>query len=56
METSPTVAGLFRNAKETRKVDAGAIDRRRFLFLVQEMPTFALNVMTVMAAHLRDRD
>jgi CRP/FNR family cyclic AMP-dependent transcriptional regulator len=114
-----TVEGLFRNAKETRKVDAGAvifdegdegaemfgiidgevelrangrvlrrlgpeevfgemalidnaprslaavavsdttlamIDRHRFLFLVQETPMFALNVMSVMAEHLRDRD
>lgn len=118
MEKKATVAGLFRNAKETRKVDAGAvifdegdegtemfgiidgevelrakggvlrrlgpqdvfgemaliddsprsltavaisdttlatIDRHRFLFLVQETPTFALNVMSVMAEHLRDR-
>jgi CRP/FNR family transcriptional regulator, cyclic AMP receptor protein len=118
MEKKATVAGLFRNATETRKVDAGAvifhegdpgtemfgivdgevelrakgqvlrrlgpqdvfgemaliddsprsltavaisdttlatIDRHRFLFLVQETPTFALNVMSVMAEHLRDR-
>jgi CRP/FNR family cyclic AMP-dependent transcriptional regulator len=119
MEKKATVAGLFRNAKETRKVDAGAvifdegdlgaemfgiidgevelrgkgggvlrrlgpqevfgemaliddsprsltavavtdttlamIDRHRFLFLVQETPMFALNVMSVMAEHLRDR-
>jgi CRP/FNR family transcriptional regulator, cyclic AMP receptor protein len=113
-----TVTGLFRNAKETRKVDAGAvifddgdvgtdmfgiiegkvelrakddvravlgpgdvfgelalidnsprsltavatsettlatIDRHRFLFLVQETPTFAIEVMTVMAERLRSR-
>jgi len=118
MQKKATVAGLFNNAKETRKVDAGAvifeegdqgaemfgiidgevelrakggvlrrlgpqevfgemaliddsprsltavaisdttlatIDRHRFLFLVQETPTFALNVMSVMAEHLRDR-
>ena len=118
MEKKPTVAGLFRNAKETRKVAAGAvifdegdpgtemfgiidgavelrakgavlrrlghqdvfgemaliddsprsltavavsdttlatIDRHRFLFLVQETPTFALNVMSVMAERIRER-
>jgi CRP/FNR family transcriptional regulator, cyclic AMP receptor protein len=118
MEKKATVAGLFRNAKETRKVDAGAvifdegdegtemfgivdgevelrakggvlgrlgpddvfgemalidnsprsltavaltdttlatIDRHRFLFLVQETPTFAIDVMSVMAERLRNR-
>ncbi len=29
------------------------IDRRRFLYLIQNTPTFALDVMTVMAARLR---
>lgn len=29
------------------------IDRRRFLFLVQETPTFALQVMSAMASRLR---
>ena len=118
MEKRATVAGLFRNAKETRKVEAGAvifdegdagvemfgildgevelrvkggvldrlgpdevfgemalidnslrsntavavtdttlatIDRHRFLFLVQETPMFALDVMGVMAERLRNR-
>jgi CRP/FNR family transcriptional regulator, cyclic AMP receptor protein len=118
MDKKATVAGLFRTAKETRKIDAGAvifdegdpgtemfgiidgevelrakggvrrrlgpkdvfgemaliddsprsltavaisdttlatIDRHRFLFLVQETPTLALNVMSVMAERLRDR-
>ena len=118
MEKKPTVAGLFRNAKETKKIDAGAvifnegdegtemfgiidgevelstkggvlgrlgpddvfgemalidrsprsltatavtdatlasIDRHRFLFLVQETPTFAIDVMSVMADRLRNR-
>jgi CRP/FNR family transcriptional regulator, cyclic AMP receptor protein len=32
-----------------------AIDRRRFLFLVQETPMFALQVMSAMAARLRGR-
>jgi CRP/FNR family cyclic AMP-dependent transcriptional regulator len=117
-DTKPTVWGLFDNAKETRKVDAGTvifregdqgsemfgivdgevevrggealaqrlgpreifgemalvddsprsatavaaadttlaiIDRHRFLFLVQETPTFALDVMAVMADRLRQR-
>ncbi|MGA8015791.1 MAG: cyclic nucleotide-binding domain-containing protein [Candidatus Dormiibacterota bacterium] len=31
------------------------IDRHRFLFLVQETPTFALDVMSVMAERLRRR-
>ena len=31
------------------------IDRHRFLFLVQETPTFALDVMSVMADRLRNR-
>ena len=31
------------------------IDRHRFLFLVQETPTFAIDVMTVMAERLRNR-
>jgi CRP/FNR family transcriptional regulator, cyclic AMP receptor protein len=118
MEKKATVAGLFRNAKETRKVEAGSvifeegedgsemfgiidgevelrakggvldrlgpddvfgemalidhsprsltavavsdttlamIDRHRFLFLVQETPTFAIDVMSVMAERLRNR-
>jgi CRP/FNR family cyclic AMP-dependent transcriptional regulator len=29
------------------------IDRQRFLFLVHETPTFALSVMSAMAARLR---
>lgn len=32
-----------------------AIDRHRFLFLVQETPTFALEVMAVMAERTRER-
>ncbi len=32
------------------------IDRRRFLYLVQHTPTFALDVMTVMAARIRRLD
>lgn len=118
MDKKATVTGLFRNAKETGKVDAGAvifdegdagiemfgivdgevelrakggvlgrlgpegifgemaliddsprsltaaamtdttlatIDCQRFLFLVQETPTFAIDVMTVMAERLRNR-
>ena len=33
--------------------DVVAIDRRRFLFLVQETPFFALGIMRVMAERLR---
>jgi len=33
-----------------------AINRRRFLFLVQQNPFFALQLMTVMAARLRRMD
>jgi CRP-like cAMP-binding protein len=32
------------------------IDRREFLFLVHETPTFAIQVMSSMAARLRARD
>jgi CRP-like cAMP-binding protein len=32
------------------------IDRRRFLYLIQNTPTFALDVMTVMAARIRRFD
>lgn len=53
MDRQPTVLGLFRNAKSDTTL--ATIDRHRFLFLVQETPTFALNVMSVMAARLRSR-
>src|SRR5262245_17473431 len=33
-----------------------AIDERRFLFMVQQTPFFALRLMRVMTARLRDRD
>lgn len=36
--------------EETRIV---AIDRKRFLYLIQNTPTFALDVMTLMATRLR---
>ena len=32
------------------------IDRRRFLYLIQNTPTFALDVMTVMSTRLRRAD
>ena len=32
------------------------IDRKRFLFLVQQHPTFALQLMSIMAARLRRMD
>jgi CRP-like cAMP-binding protein len=32
------------------------IDRRRFLYLIQNTPTFAIDVMTVMAARIRRFD
>jgi CRP-like cAMP-binding protein len=32
------------------------IDRRRFLYLIQNTPTFALDVMTVMASRIRRFD
>lgn len=34
-------------------VKVAAVDRKRFLYLVQEHPTFALQVMELMAARLR---
>ncbi len=49
---------LPRNA--TARVTAEAklvrIDRRRFLFLVQQNPFFALQLMTIMAGRLRRMD
>jgi len=46
-----------RSATAVAKTDAtlAVIDRHRFLFLVQESPTFALEVMGVMADRLRRR-
>jgi CRP/FNR family cyclic AMP-dependent transcriptional regulator len=34
--------------------DIAVIDRRRFLFLVQQTPSFALNVMRVLSHRLRE--
>ncbi len=41
------------DAVATRQTVLAAIDRRRFLFLVTETPTFALQVMSTMAERLR---
>jgi CRP-like cAMP-binding protein len=40
-------------AVTTEPTTLAVIDRRRFLFLVHETPTFALQVMAGLAAHLR---
>lgn len=47
-----------RIATATVKADARIVpvDRRRFLFLVQQNPFFALQLMTVMAGRLRRMD
>lgn len=44
-----------RSATATAATDAkvAAVDRKRFTYLVQEHPTFALQVMELMAARLR---
>jgi CRP-like cAMP-binding protein len=41
------------DAVATQQTVLAAIDRRRFLFLVTETPTFALQVMSTMAERLR---
>jgi len=38
----------------TTDATLATIDKHRFLFLVQETPTFALDVMAVMAERLRN--
>ena len=42
-------------AVATQDTVLAVIDRHRFLFLVQETPTFALQVMSVIADRLRSR-
>lgn len=49
LDTRPRSASA--NALEPTK--AAAIDEKRFLFMVQNTPRFALHVMKVMAARLR---
>ncbi|MGA9114462.1 MAG: cyclic nucleotide-binding domain-containing protein [Candidatus Dormiibacterota bacterium] len=46
-----------RSATAVAVVDTtlAVVDRRRFLFLVQETPMFALEVMSVMAERIRQR-
>lgn len=46
-----------RSATATALTEAtlAVVDRHRFLFLVQETPMFALEVMSVMAARIRQR-
>jgi CRP/FNR family cyclic AMP-dependent transcriptional regulator len=47
-----------RNATATVTAEARlvAIDRKRFLFLVQQNPYFSIQLMTIMAARLRKMD
>jgi CRP-like cAMP-binding protein len=52
VDSSPRMA----TAVATRETMLAAIDRRRFLFLVHETPTFALQVMSTMAERSRSRD
>lgn len=42
-------------AVATADTTLAVVDRRRFLFLVQETPMFALEVMSVMADRIRQR-
>ena len=43
-------------AKCNSPICVGHIDRRTFLFLVHESPTFALGIMGALASRLRDYD
>lgn len=43
-------------AVATEPSEVAAIDRRAFLFLVHETPTFAIQVMRSLAARVRDHD
>jgi CRP-like cAMP-binding protein len=52
IEDRPRVASATARA-ETKLV---SIDRKRFLFLVQQSPFFALQLMNVMASRLRAMD
>ena len=49
VDSSPRMA----TAVATANTELAVIDRRRFLFLVTETPTFALQVMSAMADRLR---
>jgi CRP-like cAMP-binding protein len=51
VDDSPRSATAVATADTTLAV----VDRRRFLFLVQETPMFALEVMSVMADRIRQR-
>ena len=52
------IEDMPRNATATVTADARlvAIDRKRFLFLVQQNPYFSLQLMTIMAGRLRKMD
>jgi CRP/FNR family transcriptional regulator, cyclic AMP receptor protein len=49
IDKSPRMA----TATATEETELAVIDYRRFLFLVQETPTFALQVMSAMASRMR---
>jgi CRP/FNR family cyclic AMP-dependent transcriptional regulator len=52
VDSSPRMA----TAVATKDSVLAVIDKRRFLFLVHETPTFALQVMSTMAERFRHRD
>jgi CRP/FNR family transcriptional regulator, cyclic AMP receptor protein len=52
VDSSPRMA----TAVATTDTELAAIDRRRFLFLITETPTFALQVMAALAERLRARE
>ena len=52
VDSSPRMATAVATADSVLAV----IDKRRFLFLVHETPTFALQVMSTMAERFRHRD
>jgi CRP/FNR family cyclic AMP-dependent transcriptional regulator len=52
VDSSPRMA----TAIATQDTELAVIDRRRFLFLVTETPTFALQVMSALAQRLRAQE
>lgn len=52
VEEQPRIASAF----VTEQAKLVSIDRKRFLFLVQQNPFFALQLMTIMAGRLRRMD
>ena len=52
IDHSPACASVVASTK----LKVASVDQRRFTFLIQQHPTFAIEVMKVMAARLRNMD